>query len=248
MHLLRPGEELGDLLTPYAAVDRCRPGRAWVMANMVGTLSGSAAVGGKVGELSEGPDARLFVDMRSLADVVLVGAETVRREGYGPVRLREELVAARRDQGRPDSPVVAVVSRSLELDWDRPVFADAPEGRRTIVLTCESADPARLARAREVADVVVAGERSVDPALAVAALSERGHGVVLCEGGPRWLGELVAHDCLDELCLTVAPILGGDLLPVSIAPPDSPLRRFALRHAIAADDTLFLRYERPADA
>ncbi|WP_122817438.1 pyrimidine reductase family protein [Nocardioides pantholopis] len=248
MHLLRPGDELGDLLAPYADVDRRRPDRAWVMANMVGTLSGSAAVGGRVGQLSAGPDAQLFVDMRSLADVVLVGAETVRREGYGPVRLAPPRVAARREQGRPDTPPLAIVSRSLELDWESSVFADAPADRRTIVLTCEAADPARIASARAVAEVVVAGEESVDPALAVAALSERGHRVILCEGGPSWLGELVARGCLDELCLTVAPVLGGDALPVSIAPPGSPLRDFALRHVIAADDTLFLRYERTADA
>lgn len=256
MHLLRPGDEVHDLLAPYAAVDRRQlageRGRAWVMANMVGTLSGSAAVGGRVGQLSVGPDSQLFVDMRSLADVVLVGAETVRREGYGPVRLATERVSARRRQGLPDTPPLAVVSRSLELDWAAPAFADAPTDRRTIVLTCEAADPARVESAREVADVVVAGAESVDPVLAVAALHERGHEVVLCEGGPRWLGELVARDCLDELCLTVAPVLGGDLLPVSIAPPseeaETPLRDFALRHAVAADDTLFLRYERATGA
>lgn len=247
MHLLQPADEVRDLLAPYAAVQRRRPDRAWVMANMVGTLSGSAAVGGRVGQLSVGPDSQLFVDMRSLADVVLVGAETVRREGYGPVRLSPERVAARREAGLPDTPPLAVVSRSLELDWAAPVFADAPADRRTIVVTCEAADPARVARAREVADVVVAGAESVAPALAVAALRERGHAVVLCEGGPSWLGELAAAGCLDELCLTVAPVLGGDLLPVSVAPPGSALRGFALRHVIAADDTLFLRYERADD-
>jgi riboflavin biosynthesis pyrimidine reductase len=68
--------------------------------------------------------------------------------------------------------------------------------------------------------------------------------VVLCEGGPTLLGELVAAGRLDELCLTIAPLMGGDPLPVSVSPPGAPLRHFALRHVIRDGDTLFLRYER----
>jgi riboflavin biosynthesis pyrimidine reductase len=71
--------------------------------------------------------------------------------------------------------------------------------------------------------------------------------VVLCEGGPTLLGELVAAGRLDELCLTIAPLMGGDPLPVSVSPPDPPLRHFALRHVISDGDTLFLRYERGRD-
>jgi riboflavin biosynthesis pyrimidine reductase len=67
---------------------------------------------------------------------------------------------------------------------------------------------------------------------------------VLCEGGPTWLGELVAAGCLDELCLTIAPLMGGDPLPVSVAPVGAPLTHFALRHVLRDGDTLFLRYER----
>ena len=68
--------------------------------------------------------------------------------------------------------------------------------------------------------------------------------MVLCEGGPTLLGELVAADCLDELCLTVAPLMDGDPLPVAVSPPGAPLRHFALRHVLRDGDTLFLRYER----
>lgn len=244
MHLLEPGADLTDLLAPYAAVRRTAPNRCWVMANMVGSLSGSAAVGGRVGALSHGPDAQLFTDMRSLADVVMVGAETVRREGYGPVRLRPELVEVRQAAGRPDVPPIAIVTRSLDLDWGSRVFTEAADDARTLIITGEAADPQRLAQAREVADVIVAGTDRVEPGLALAELHRRGHRVVLCEGGPSLLGELAAEGLLDELCLTVAPILGGDPLPVSVAPPGSELQHLSLRHAVAADDTLFLRYER----
>ena len=94
----------------------------------------------------------------------------------------------------------------------------------------------------------MAGGDRVDPGLAVARLTERGYRVVLCEGGPTWLGELVAARLLDELCLTLAPLMGGDPLPVAVTPLGAPLAHFALRHVLRDGDTLFLRYERGNDA
>jgi riboflavin biosynthesis pyrimidine reductase len=245
VHVLQPGAVLSDPLEPYARVDRVRPdGRCWVMAHMVGGLDGSAAIGGRVGELSTTPDAELFTLMRALADVVLVGAETVRREGYGPVRLPPDRVAARRAAGRPDTPPLAVVTRSLDLDWSARAFAAAPPESRTLVVTCQAAEPGRRDRARAVADVIIAGQDRVDPGQAMTQLAGRGYRVVLCEGGPTWLGELVATGWLDELCLTIAPLMGGDPLPVSVSPPGAPLAQFTLRHVLQGGDTLFLRYER----
>jgi riboflavin biosynthesis pyrimidine reductase len=245
MHLLQAGAVVTDPLAPYAEVDRTRPeGGCWVMGHMVSGLDGSAAIAGRVSQLSTAPDAALFLLMRALADVVLVGAETIRREGYGPIRLPPEQVAVRHAAGRPGTPVLAVVTRTLDLDWTGRAFTDAAPESRTMVITCAAADAERLERAREVADVVIAGEDRVDPELAARRLAELGHRVVLCEGGPTWLGELVSVGRLDELCLTIAPLMGGDPLPVSISPPGTPLTRFALRHILRDGDTLFLRYER----
>jgi riboflavin biosynthesis pyrimidine reductase len=246
--MLQPGAAVTDPLAPYAQVDRTRAGGGcWVMANMVGGLDGAAAIGGRVGALSTAPDAALFRLIRALADVVLVGAETARRERYRSIRLPQQRAAARQAAGRPAVPRLAVVTRSLDLDWSGDAFAGAPAGSRPLVITCKAADPARVERAREVADVVIAGEDRVDPGQAVLRLSELGHRVVLCEGGPTLLGELVAAGRLDELCLTIAPLMGGDPLPVSVTPPGAPLRHFALRHVIRDGDTLFLRYERGRD-
>lgn len=246
--MLEPGPWIEDPLEPYAQVKRSRPdGRCWVMAHMVGGLDGSAAIGGRVGDLSTAPDAELFRLMRALADVVLVGAETVRAERYGAVRLPPDRIAQRIAAGRPATPPLAVVTRSLELDWSARAFADAPPGARTLVITCAAADPQRLEQARQVADVIVAGQDRVEPDLALRRLAEQGYRVVLCEGGPTWLGELVAAGLLDELCLTLAPLMGGDPLPVAIAPPGAPVQHFALRHVLQGGDTLFLRYERGTD-
>jgi riboflavin biosynthesis pyrimidine reductase len=246
MRSLELGTEIEDALTPYADVDRRKAdGGCWVTGHMVTGLDGCAAIAGRVGALSTAPDKALFADMRTLADVVLVGARTVRQEGYGPIRLPDARVAARVAEGRPAAPPLAVVSRSLDLDWGARAFAGADP--RTIVATCKAAPPDRLAAAREVADVIVAGEESVDPDALLAQLADRGLRTVLCEGGPSWLGELVVAGHLDELCLTVAPMMGGDPLPVAVFPPGAPLTGFDLRHVLREDDTLFLRYERRRD-
>jgi riboflavin biosynthesis pyrimidine reductase len=245
MEMLRPAGQVTDPLDAYRTVDRTRAdGACWVMANMVGGLDGSAAVAGRVSGLSTPPDAALFSAMRTLADVVLVGAETVRREGYAEFRLTEAQTVARAQAGRPPVPRLAVVTRSLDLDWSARAFAGRAEGDRALVVTCRSADPERVAEARRVAEVVVAGDDRVDPAAALRELAARGHRVVLCEGGPRWLGELVAADRLDELCLTVSPVMGGDPLQVAVAPAGSPVRSFELRQVLVDQGTLFLRYER----
>lgn len=249
MHDLQRGALVPDPLAPYLSVDRSDPPHeCWVIGHMVCGLDGTASRGGRVGSLSTAPDQALFRRMRQLADVVLVGAETVRREGYGPVRLTEEAQEQRVAAGRTQTPPLAVVSRSLELDWTAKVFAEAPEDARTHVITCAAAPPARRAAAAEVAVVVEAGAERVEPVAAMRALAELGHRVVLCEGGPTWLGELVAADRLDELCLSIAPLMGGDPLPVAVTPPGAGLARFRLRGVMGEDDTLFLRYERDPQA
>jgi riboflavin biosynthesis pyrimidine reductase len=245
VHELERGAEVPDALAPYLEVDRSQPRHeCWVTGHMVAGLDGTASVDGRVGSLSTRPDQELFRRMRQVADVVLVGAETVRREGYGVVRLDEEAQAQRRRQGQSPTPPLALVSRSLRFDWTAKVFADASDDARTHVITCAAADPERRAEAEKVAEVVVAGEDRVEPAAAMRALAGLGHRVVLCEGGPTWLGELVAADRLDELCLSVSPMMGGDPLPVSVTPQGAGIAQFELKGAMAEDHTLFLRYER----
>jgi riboflavin biosynthesis pyrimidine reductase len=245
MHVLERGASVPDPLIPYLQVDRSRVRHeCWVTGHMVAGLDGTAAVDGRVGALSTAPDQRLFHRMRQIADVVLVGAETVRKEGYGPVRLSDEAQAERRRQGRSSVPPIAVVSRSLALDLTAPVFREAPEDARTCVITCASSDPEQRVRVEEFADLIEAGGDRVEPALALRALADLGRCVVLCEGGPTWLGQLVARDRLDELCLSISPHIGGDFLPVSVAPAGTGLVTFALKGVMTEDDTLFLRYER----
>jgi riboflavin biosynthesis pyrimidine reductase len=195
---------------------------------MIASVDGSAALDGRSGGLGGPADRQVFHLLRALADVVLAGAETVRVERYRPIR-------------EPRPVPIAVVSRSLALDLTQPLYADAQA--RTIILTCDASDPARRRLAAGVADVVVAGDEAVDPALALAALAERGHQVALCEGGPGLLAQLVAAALVDELCLTVSPLLAGGggpriLTGVGLADPG----RLVLETALEDDGFLLLRY------
>ena len=239
-----------SLLHPYRSVDRTPAAEGtgcWVMANMVTGLDGCAAIAGRVGALSGGVDAELFRAMRGLADVVLVGAETVRREGYGPVRLPAEEQQRRAQAGLAPVPYVAIVSRTLSLDLGSGLFDRSSGQPPTVVISCRSAKrdrPERWEAVSAVADVLVAGDDRVEPPLAISTLAGRGARTVLCEGGPTLLGEVVAADALDELCLTVAPVMGGDPLPVSVTPLGAGLCRFELADTLVHDSTLFLRYLR----
>jgi riboflavin biosynthesis pyrimidine reductase len=203
-------------------------GRPAVRLNMIESVDGAAVVEGRSGGLGGPADRRLYDLLRSLADVVLVGAGTVRAERYGPTS--------------PPGPAIAVVSRQLDLDWEARLFAEARV--RPIVLTCAAAPVDRRARASEVADVVVAGERYVDLSLALLALGERGARHVLAEGGPTLNGQLAAAGLLDELCLTLSPTLvgGGDLRRIVAGVPLPATRGLSLRSACEEDGFLFLRY------
>ena len=231
-----------DPFEPYEA-PRPRPdGRPWLIANMVTGLDGSLAWHGTVGALSSAADRSLFLRLRGIADAVLVGAGTVRAEGYGPVKLPEARRAERVAAGRPAVPPLVVVSRSLDLDWSAPLW-DGTADPAPVVVTAASAAASALARARGHAEVIVAGDASVDLTVALGLLAERGMAVVLTEGGPTLLDELVAAGLLDELCLTLTPVFGGDPLTMAHrAAPLADLRAFTLDGVVRRDDELYLRY------
>jgi riboflavin biosynthesis pyrimidine reductase len=194
-------QALADL---YAYPDPLPPG-GHVRANMVATLDGSArdAAGSSRG-ISGPTDQAVLGVLRALADVVLVGAGTARTEDYRPLRARPAFTERRAAAGQREAAVVGVVSASGDLDPASPLWAP---GAASLVLTCEAAPLARLRALAGDERVVVAGEESVDPVRAVAALAERGLRRVLVEGGPTLLGAVAAAGVLDELCLTWSPLV-----------------------------------------
>ncbi|HZF92923.1 pyrimidine reductase family protein [Streptomyces sp.] len=237
---------LAELAEAYA-YPAPRPGEpvAWLRANMVSTLDGAAQHDGRSQPISGAADMRIFGTLRALADAVVVGAETVRREGYRPAKARADFAALREAAGQGPAPAIAVVSASLELDFSLPLFTSPLVP--TLVLTGAAAPPERVAAAEKAgARVVVAGDGvGVEPARAVRELAELGHTRLLTEGGPRLLGQLVAAGVLDELCLTVSPMLtAGDAQRIAGGPGVAVPQQYGLVSLLEEGGFLFSRYRR----
>ncbi len=195
----------------------CIGDRPWVVVNMITSIDGATAVDGRSGALGGPADKAVFRALREVPDVILVGAETVRTEGYGPVRLGDDARQRRRDLGRSEVPLLAIVSGSLTLDPDAPMFSEA-EGA-TLVLTSENADPVRRRRLESVAEVHTVGETRVSMTMALSLLGRLGIACVLCEGGPTLNAQLLAQDLVDEWCQTTSPMLvGGESSRSAVGP------------------------------
>lgn len=228
-----------ELVAAYAVVDRTTP---HLRANFVASLDGSATLGGLSGGLNDEWDKQVFDTLRMLADVVVVGAGTLRTEGYGALLLEPPAVAWRRAHGLPDHPVLAAVSSRLALDPEAPMFTGAAS--RPLVLTHSDAPADRRRALAEVADVLDCGHSAVEPAVLRRALAERGLSQMLCEGGPTLFGALVAGDAVDELCLSLSDVLAGGSGPRISAGSPEVARRMRLAHARPGGSMLFLRYLR----
>ncbi len=249
------GSALDDaaLAALYAFPDLGAPPERWLRANMVASLDGAATVDGRSGGLSNEADQQVFAMLRAQADVILVGAGTARAERYRPVWPESEgLRWAWLRDGRTPSPPIAVVTRALDLDLGSALIANAPPSARTIVITTESALPGRCAAAARTAEVIVAGEASVDLKAAVDALAQLGHQRISCEGGPHLLAQFAAEGLLDELCLTISPLLAGPdagrIVTGGLPMPRGATLPFTLAHALEDEGYLLCRYVRSAGA
>jgi riboflavin biosynthesis pyrimidine reductase len=215
--------------------------RPAVRLNMIVSVDGGTSWNGVSGALGGPADKALFRVLRSLTDMILVASGTMRAEKYGPAMLPEDIQAQRVARGQRPVPPIAVVSRSCNFEWDTPFFTAATE--RPVIVTVEAADPERRKRAAEVADVVIAGETDVDLRAAVSECAVRGARNVLAEGGPTLNGELARAGLLDELCVTLAPLLAsGDAKRIIAGSTLDELETLELRSLLEDDNYLFLRY------
>ena len=228
--------DTADLARRYAYPDDLD--RPWVRMNFAASVDGSAtAEDGLSGALGGDPDATVFAVLRSLCDVVLVAAGTARAEGYAPVEADEVHTEIRAGLGLDPVPPIAVVSRGLDL----PEALVAPG---QIVITSAASPPERRAELAEAMEVVVAGEEAVHLPTALAALHDRGLRRVLCEGGPSLHGALAADDLVDELCLTIAPLLTAGHGPRIAHSDHFAGRSLSLGHLLEVDDVLLTRWLR----
>ncbi|WP_328470483.1 pyrimidine reductase family protein [Streptomyces sp. NBC_00448] len=236
-----------DLVHTYAYPPR--EAGPYLRANMVSSLDGAATHDGTSTALSSAADMRIFGTLRALADAVVVGAETVRNEGYRPGKARPSFAERRAADGQTPAPAIAVISRRLDLDFAAPLFTAATTP--TLVLTGAGADRKELAAAEAAgARVVVAGDGDgVDPARAVRELAALGLSRLLHEGGPRVLAQFAAAGVVDELCLTVAPFaVGGDAPRIMNGPGVAGPARFVPVSVLEEDGFLFTRYVKQTEA
>jgi|tagenome__1003787_1003787.scaffolds.fasta_scaffold20947459_2 riboflavin biosynthesis pyrimidine reductase len=239
MRILEPNGTV-ELAEAYAYPEASSGDGPWLRANMVASADGAATRSGLTEGLGGPADRRLLSLLRALSDVVIVGGGTVRAEGYGPVRPRDWWGDLR--EGRTPAPPLAIVSRSLDFDFDAPLFTEALTP--TIVITCPSAPVDRLRACEKRAEVIVLGGELVDAVAALDALAERGLVRQLTEGGPHLLAEIAAAGRLDELCLTMSPQLtAGNAARVLNGPAIEPMP-LRIGHVLEEDDFVFLRYVR----
>jgi len=218
----------------------------WVRANFISSLDGAATADGRSGALGGAGDRAVFRLMRELADVVVVGAGTVRIETYSGAQLGVPERQRRCARRQREVPPIAIVTRSADLDHDLAVFTQTEVP--PLLLTTH--DTAAEARARftglaEVYDCSDTDPGGVDLGAALRTLAGLGLTRVLAEGGPSLLGTFIADGLLDELCLTIAPtVVGGGSTRIADGHREL-ITRLRRRHVLGDDEGyLYTRYSR----
>jgi len=226
---------------------RPRPGdRPWIATNMIASADGGTAIQGVSGGLGSPSDKAVFRGLRSAADVILAGAETVRRERYKAPTVNNESHPARAQRGQLPHPRLAVVSGSLNLDLDLPLFQTT--GAQPLPILFTSQKSARISGDRfdGLAEVIPLGAKRVDVVAMIQTLHQLRANIVLSEGGPTINGQLVQHDLVDEWNLAISPtLLGSDSSRAAVGPLEAgPPLGMTLDRVWLGDDTLFCRWTR----
>ena len=217
----------------------------YLRANFLSTANGQVAADGRTAGLGSQADRVLLGRLRRLADVILVGAGTVRADNLRGARSPGDLKVQRRNRGQVDVPQIAVVTASADLDVASRFFTDTLVP--PLILTVKAAPPANTARLAEAgAEVLVVGDERAEVEQILGALAERHLYRILCEAGPQLLADLIAADAVAELCQTIAPLIGGGGQISSDLPHH--LRAMNLATVLVDDSVLFLRYLRDRSA
>ncbi len=220
-----PGNDI-DIAARLAGDNRPKPeGRPWVTMIMIASLDGRISIDGVSGPLGAPSDQKRFSATRKLADTILVGATTVRVEDYRPARAR-----------------IAVITGSLSPDPSARLFFGP--GPTPLLFTTTQAAESRGGNFVGIAEVCDLGD-SIDCRQVLADLDGRGDRHVVLEGGPSLNAQFLEHDLVDEILLSVSPIVvGGDGPTIASGPSLGPDHRFALDRVGVGDGIVFLRYLR----
>lgn len=226
-----------DLLAEVRPRERAPERRPFTFLNFVTTLDGKAAVGGTTRLLGATADLEMLLELRMLADAVLIGTGTLRAEGYDRLLRGERRRERRRAAGLPEDPTAVLLTRGGDVPWEAALF-QAPE-QPVIVYTAAALDPPPVP-----APVEVVRLPDPSPAAALADLRRRGVAALLCEGGPTLARALVEDGLVDELFLTLAPLLTAEEHAPCLLEGEALTAITTLRPhwVLRSGDELFLRY------
>ena len=239
-HLDLPLEDLYAGLT----LGEDAPAAPWLAVGMVSSVDGGATVAGRTDTLGGEADSVAFRRLRDGCDAILVGAGTVRAEGYGPPLGTAPRRDDRRRRGLAAVPRLVIVSGTLELDPGHRVFAD--RDHRPLIATAGDAPEAARRSLEPVAEILACGREAVDLPVLLGHLSTLGLDRVLCEGGPTLNAGLLAAGLVDELFVTLTPlVLSGDAPRIVQQPGPVVPREMVLRSVHEHEGELLLRYRRP---
>ena len=228
-----PHEWLAEL-RPH---ERAPDDRPFLYLNMVASVDGRAWFEGRTEGLGSEADTLLLTELRALADAVLVGTGTIRAEGYGRLVRNAERVARREAAGLAATPTAVLISRSFDIPWSARLFeaADQP----VIVYTGAGGAPPQVAAPLEVVRL-----EDPTPKAAMADLRARGVRSLLCEGGPTLNGALFGAGVVDELFVTLSPLLTGELSAPRIVEGERlpEAARLTLAWVLRHEQELYLRY------
>ena len=235
------GLSAGEVASGLGLSALAPPGRPYLVLNMAATADGRVAIDGRSAPVAGSADRDLFHELRTQADAVMAGAGTARVERYRRITKSDALRAKREREGVMADPLAVLVSGSLDLPADLPLFADAPS--RVAIVTASSGSIGDVA-----ADVSYIRQAADELAPALRALRVD-HGVrsVLCEGGPRLNSSLLREGLVDELFLCVSPRIAGEpsepaAVEGAALPAAVDLELVTLHEA---DQHLFFRYRLP---
>lgn len=230
-------QALFDAYAPPPAEGSARPG--WLRCNMVTTLDGAGTgADGRSGSINNAADKVVFEVLRASSHAVVVGAGTVRDEGYPPLTVDASLTRFRRDRGLPDVLPLVAVSRRGEVP---PTLRGCRDGSALIALPSNAPGIEQARDELGEANVLACGDDSVDLPTLVRQLHERGLTQLLTEGGPGLLGSFTAAELVDELCYTIAPLVVGGEHPRTIGSAGHPAS-LDLTLLVEADSTLMGRW------
>jgi riboflavin biosynthesis pyrimidine reductase len=244
--LLPPGEpvEIDTILQQVHPLDWAEAGRPHVIGSLISSVNGRATLEGRTAPLGPsggGADREFFRGLRGTCEAIMVGTGTLREERYGRPGRRRLLREFRAARGLAEEPKVIVVSRSLDLPVDIPLFRD-PQTEVLLFTTSTATVPSPGAQ------ISVTRIDPADMSMAAVLRSAReryGIRSIVCEGGPTLYGALLTEDLVDELFLTIAPVYAGDdELPLTTSGHGAKPCPMKLLSVFSRDDYLFLRYRR----